>query len=67
MAPMVKQLAEAHRIQRKSDALLQKAAHIIDRSESFQALLEMAMVTQLCRVSNSMVWPATRQSGPGPG
>ena len=46
MAPMVKQLAETHRIQRKSDALLQKAAQIIDRFESFQALLAVAMVTQ---------------------
>ena len=46
MAPMVKQLAEAHRIQRRSDLLSQKAAQIIGRSESFQALLAAAMVTQ---------------------
>ena len=46
MASIVLQLAEANKTVRRANAWMSNAAHSMDKSESFQALLAVAMVTQ---------------------
>ena len=46
MAPIVLQLAESNRTVRRANAWMSNAAHSMDKSESYQALLAVAMVTQ---------------------
>ncbi len=46
MAPIVLQLAESNRTVRRANAWMSNAAHSMDKSESFHALLAVAMVTQ---------------------
>lgn len=46
MAPIIQQLAQANRTQRRADAWMAKAERQMEKTESFQALLSVAMVTQ---------------------
>lgn len=46
MAPIVLQLAESNKTVRRANAWMSNAADSMDKSESFQALLAVAMVTQ---------------------
>ena len=46
MAPIVLQLAESNRTVCRANAWMSNAAHSMDKSESYQALLAVAMVTQ---------------------